>query len=345
MMRKTALITGITGQDGGYLAAFLLDKGYDVHGLVRWDAVEGTGRLKALNIIDKVSLSYGELTDAGSVTALVNQIKPDEIYNLAALSHVAVSFQTPAAALDTNAKGTLNILEAIRILGLEKQTRLYQASSSEMFGSSPPPQNEDTPFAPCSPYGVAKLAAYWLVRTYRDSYGIFASNGILFNHESPLRGGDFVTQKIVNAVKAIQAGERDTLFLGNIDAKRDWGHAKDYVRGMWMMLQHQKADDFVLATGQMHSVREFVVRAFAHVNVDIRWQGKGMDEVGLCNTTGKVLVRIDPALFRPKDVDELRGDAAKAQNILGWNAKYDLCDLLVDMMGAETTNSALDVAC
>jgi len=334
-MTKTAFITGITGQDGAYLAEFLLGKGYEAHGLVRWEAVDTLARLRALGIENQVTLHDGDMIDANNITRLVKEIQPDEVYNLAALSHVAVSFATPASSLNSIAGGTLNILEAMRFLDLKDKTRLYQASSSEMFGSAPPPQNEDTPMHPCSPYGAAKLAAYWLVRTYRDSYGLHASNGILFNHESPLRGEDFVTRKIALGVAAIERGEQEHLKLGNLDAKRDWGHARDYVRGMWMMLQADKPDDYVLATGETRTVREFVEAAFAHIGVTIRWQGSGAKEIGIDDKNGKALVQVDPALFRPKEVDALLGDPSKAKDKLGWAPDVGFHDLVTEMVDAE----------
>jgi len=338
-MKKTAFITGVTGQDGSYLAQLLLGKGYEVHGLVRWDCVDGTQRLKALGISEQLTLHDGEMSDAQSLAHLLKAIRPDEVYNLAALSHVKTSFATPAAALEVNAKGTLNLLEALRVLGMEASVRLYQASSSEMFGDAPAPQNEHTPMQPCSPYGVSKLAAYWLVRNYREAYGIFAANGILFNHESPLRGEDFVTQKIVRAVADIEAGARTDLTLGNLDAKRDWGHAKDYVRGMWMMLQADCADDFVLASGVARTVREFAEAAFAYAGMHLRWEGSGGDETGVCVKSGKVLVRIDPSFYRPKEVPHLLGDASKAKTQLGWQPELGFDILVADMMREARSHS------
>ena len=340
MHRKRALITGITGQDGCYLAEFLLSKGYEVHGLVRWDSLMSTDnrleRFDALGLDEaQVHLHMGDLTDAQSVTALIKKVQPEEIYNLAALSQVGVSFDTPASTIDINTKGTLAVLEAVRLLDMVGRVRVYQASSSEMFGSAPVPQNEETPMHPCSPYGAAKLAAYWLARTYRDSYGIFVSNGILFNHESPVRGEDFVTRKITRAVVEIEAGGRQPLELGNLDSVRDWGHARDYVAGMWGMLQQDKPDDYVLATGQARTVREFVTRAFAHIGVRIEWQGQGLDEVGVDRKSGKVLVKIDPALFRPKDVNYLLGDASKAKAVLDWMPKIYFDDLISEMINAD----------
>ena len=333
MNNKTAFITGITGQDGAYLAQFLLGKGYDVHGLVRWDAVDGTGRLKALGIEGRVTLHHGDMSDAPNLIRLIKEINPTEIYNLAALSHVQVSFETPSSALDTNAKGALYILEALRIL--ESNARMYQASSSEMFGNAPAPQNEDTPFAPCSPYGVAKLAAFEMARVYRASYGLHVSNGILFNHESPLRGEDFVTRKIARAVAAIEKGGADGLMLGNLDAVRDWGHAQDYVRGMWMMLQRDEADDYVLATGQARSVREFAQACFAHVGITLAWKGEGADEIGIDVKSGKTLITIDASLFRPQEVNYLLGDAGKAEKNLGWRPEINFETLVSDMVNAE----------
>ncbi len=338
--RKTAFITGIAGQDGAYLAQFLLSKGYQVHGLVRWDShidpLDGLSRLNVLGLVDdQIAFHTGDLTDAQSVTALIKKIKPDEIYNLAALSQVAVSFDTPASTLDINTKGTLSILEAVRILDMTETVRIYQASSSEMFGSSPAPQNENTPMHPCSPYGAAKLAAYWLARTYRDCYGMHISNGILFNHESPSRSEDFVTRKVTKAVAEIELGRIEPLMLGNLDSVRDWGHARDYVQGMWMMVQRDVPDDYVLATGQGKTVREFVTRAFAHIGVRLRWRGEGLDEVGFDVKTGKVLVQVDPALLRPKDVNDLLGDSGKAKRVLGWSAQTYFDDLVSEMVNAD----------
>lgn len=334
---KTALVTGVTGQDGSYLAEFLLGKGYAVHGLVRWDAVDGTARLSEMGLKGRVRLHHGDMTDAANLISLIKEIEPDEIYNLAALSHVKVSFETPASAMQINAIGTLNILDAVKIV--DRKIRVYQASSSEMFGKAPVPQNEKTPFEPCSPYGTAKLAAYWLAKTYRDSYGIFVANGILFNHESPLRGEDFVTRKIARAVAAIERGEQKELLLGNLDSKRDWGHARDYVEGMWRMLRHDVADDFVLATGESRTVREFVERSFAHIGVKISWQGSGVDETGVDEKTGRVLVRVDASLFRAKEVDFLLGDADKARKVLGWMPRISFDDLVSEMINSERSKN------
>lgn len=337
----TALITGVTGQDGAYLAAFLLARGYRVHGLVRRDVLpaaaffeEEPALLRAIEAGD-FRLHEGDVTDAHFIIRLVGEIKPREIYNLAALSHVASSFETPSAALAINTQGTLNLLEGIRLCGLAAHTRFYQASSSEMFGGAPAPQNEETPMHPRSPYGVAKLAAYWMARTYRESYGVFAANGILFNHESPRRGHDFVTQKIIRGAVAASQGDAGPLLLGNMEARRDWGHARDYVRGMHAILQQDKADDFVLATGVSFTVREFTERAFAQAGIKLRWRGAGVDETGVQEGTQRVLVRIDPALFRPLEVSDLLGDAAKAQRVLGWRPEYDLDALIADMLRTE----------
>ncbi len=339
---KTAFITGITGQDGALLAELLVGKGYSVHGLVRWDSyadpLDGLSRLDELGLVnDAVSLHMGDMNDAHNLSSLIKKVKPDEIYNLAALSHVKVSFETPASAFDTNAKGVLHLLEALRVLGMEKSVRVYQASSSEMFGNAPAPQNEDTPMNPCSPYGAAKLAAYHLARIYRASYGMFIANGILFNHESGLRGEGFVTRKITRAVAAIEAGAQQVLTLGNLGSLRDWGHARDYVRGMWAMLQQKEAGDYVLASGQAHSVREFVERAFVHTGVKIEWQGEGAEETGVDAKTGRVLVTVDPALFRPTELDYLQGDAAKARRELGWQLEYSFESLIAEMVNEDRT--------
>jgi GDPmannose 4,6-dehydratase len=332
-MGKVAFITGITGQDGSYLTELLLGKGYAVHGLVRWDCIDGTQRLKERGLLERITLHHGDITDAANVISLIKQINPDEIYNLAALSHVKVSFETPLSTIDANISGTVNVLEAVRIL--ESKARIYQASSSEMFGSAPAPQNESTPFEPCSPYGAAKLAAYWMARTYRDSYGIYISNGILFNHESPLRGEDFVTRKIAMAVAAIEARVESHLSLGNLDSVRDWGHAADYVQGMWQMLQQDTPGDYVLATGEGHTVREFTERAFNHIGIKLEWRGAGVDEAGFDAKTGNKLVSVDPALFRPKEVNYLLGDAAKARRELGWKPRMYFDALVSEMVNAE----------
>lgn len=337
---KRAFITGITGQDGAYLAEFLLKKGYEVHGLIRWDSyadpLEGMQRLDALGLVsERIVLHFGDMTDPNNLNALIKKIAPSEIYNLAALSHVKVSFDTPASAFDINTKGALNVLESLRVLGLEKTVRVYQASSSEMFGRAPAPQNENTPMHPCSPYGVAKLAAYWLARNYRDSYGIHVSNGILFNHESPLRGEDFVTRKITRAVARIAQGQDTVLSLGNLDALRDWGYARDYVDGMWRMLQQDEPDDYILASGQAHSVRAFVTAAFAQIGLALVWEGAGLAEKGIDRKTGRVLVEVDAALFRPLEVDSLLGDYAKAKEKLGWVPKTSFVELVALMVEAD----------
>ena len=339
MNRKIALITGITGQDGAILAHFLLGKDYIVHGMRAYAATDDLERLRdgPLKHPD-FHLHIGDMGDGGNLMRLVQDIMPDEIYNLAAQSHVGASFAVPEQTANVNGIGTLRLLESIRAAGLADKARFYQASSSEMFGNAPGPQDENTPFSPCSPYAAAKLYAYWIVRTYRDAYGMFASNGILFNHESPLRGEEFVTRKITRHV-----ARGEVLRLGNLDARRDWGHACDYVEGMWRILQHDRADDFVLATGESHSVREFVAAAYAHIGVDIQWTGLGMDEKGHCARTGKTFVEIDSGLFRPLEVNHLIGNAAKARKELGWTAKTGFSALVADMMDCERT--ALNRGC
>jgi len=338
---KTALITGITGQDGAYLAELLLGKGYVVHGVKRRSSSFNTARVDHLYHDPHVAgrpftMHYGDLTDATNLIRLVQETQPDEIYNLAAQSHVAVSFNTPEYTANADGLGTLRLLEAIRILGLEKRTRFYQASTSELFGKvQEVPQSETTPFYPRSPYAAAKLYAYWITVNYREAYGIHASNGILFNHESPVRGETFVTRKITRAVAAIQLGLQQSLHLGNLDAKRDWGHAKDYVEGMWRMLQQDQPDDYVLATGETHSVREFVELSFAHVGRTIRWQGEGVAEQGLDAETGAVLVQIDPRYFRPTEVDLLLGDASKAKAKLGWSHSTPFPTLVAEMVASD----------
>lgn len=339
-MKKTALITGIAGQDGAYLARFLLKKNYKVHGLVRWDSyadpLDGLSRLDALGLVnDSIALHMGDLTDFGNIAALIKETRPDEIYNLAALSQVHVSFATPGSTLDINAKGTLNVLEAVKLLDMQNSTRIYQASSSEMFGNAPAPQNETTPLAPCSPYGVAKQAAYWLMKTYRDGHGMFAANGILFNHESPLRGEDFVTRKISRAVAAFELGRTEPLLLGNLESLRDWGSSEDYVEGMWLILQHDKPDDFVLATGEAQSVRAFAERAFAQIGIALDWQGAGVQEQAINRKTGKVLIAVDPSLYRPAEVHHLLGDATKARTQLGWKPRTTFDDLVSQMVNAD----------
>ncbi|MCW5773048.1 MAG: GDP-mannose 4,6-dehydratase [Rhodospirillaceae bacterium] len=344
MTRKVALITGVTGQDGAYLAELLLAKGYEVHGIKRRSSSFNTGRVDHMYRDpheDDVPfrLHYGDMTDATNLVRLVQQIRPGEIYNLAAQSHVQVSFETPEYTANADALGPLRLLEAIRLLGLDKETRFYQASTSELYGDSPAPQNEETSFRPRSPYAAAKLYAYWIVANYREAYGLHASNGILFNHEGPTRGETFVTRKITRAVAAISAGKQARLFLGNLDARRDWGHARDYVEGMWMILQQQAPDDYVLATGETHSVREFVERAFGVAGRRIEWRGKDLAEQGVCAETGDVLVAIDPTYFRPTEVDNLCGDARKAAEKLGWRHKTSF-DALVREMVTEDFRAA-----
>lgn len=322
--RKVALITGVTGQDGAYLSELLLEKGYEVHGVKRRSSSFNTGRIEHLyqdphEQDQRYVLHYGDLTDSTNLIRIVQQTQPDEIYNLAAQSHVAVSFETPEYTANADAVGTLRLLEAIRILGLEKKTRFYQASTSELYGKvQEVPQKETTPFYPRSPYAAAKLYAYWIVVNYREAYGVHASNGILFNHESPLRGETFVTRKITRAVAAIKLGFQDKLYLGNLDAKRDWGHAREYVRGMWLMLQQDEPDDYVLATGETTLVRDFVTRAFTEADIPLIWEGQGIDEKGHCARTGRILVEVDPRYFRPTEVDLLIGDPSKARGRLGW---------------------------
>lgn len=338
---KVALITGVTGQDGAYLARLLLEKGYEVHGLKRRSSSFNTGRVEDIYEDPHVEnarfhLHYGDLTDSTNLIRIVQQVQPDEIYNLAAQSHVQVSFDTPEYTANADAIGTLRLLEAIRILGLEKKTRFYQASTSELYGLvQEVPQRETTPFYPRSPYGVAKLYGYWIVVNYREAYGIHASNGILFNHESPLRGETFVTRKITRAAAAISLGRQEKLYLGNLDAKRDWGHAREYVEGMWRMLQQDEGDDYVLATGETTEVREFVRWAFEDVGIDLEFTGDGVEEKGICKKTGKVIIEIDPRYFRPTEVDLLIGDPAKAKEKLGWTHKTTVRELAREMVQAD----------
>ena len=335
---KTALITGITGQDGAYLAEFLLGKGYMVHGVKRRASLFNTDRVDHLyqdphdeNV--RFRLHHGDLTDSTNLIRIIQEVQPDEIYNLAAQSHVAVSFETPEYTANSDALGTLRLLEAIRILGLERKTRFYQASTSELFGKVQEiPQTEKTPFYPRSPYGVAKLYSYWITVNYREAYNIYCCNGILFNHESPARGETFVTRKITRALARIKLGLQETLFLGNLDAKRDWGHAKDYVRMQWLMLQQDEAEDFVIATGVQHSVREFVAIAAAELGMRVAWQGEGVEEVGIDEKSGKVIVRIDPRYFRPTEVETLLGDPSKAKEKLGWEPKITFAQLVQEMV-------------
>ena len=340
MTEKVALITGVTGQDGAYLAKLLLDKGYEVHGVKRRASSFNTARVDHLYQDPheegvRFFMHYGDMTDATNLIRLVQETRPTEIYNLAAQSHVQVSFETPEYTANADGLGALRLLEAIRILGLEDTVRFYQASTSELYGSTPPPQDETSSFAPRSPYGAAKLYAYWVTVNYREAYGFHASNGILFNHEGPTRGETFVTRKITRAVAAIKLGLQSALHLGNLDAVRDWGHARDYVEGMWRIVCHDKPDDFVLATGESHSVREFVELAFTHIGRTIAWSGEGVDEQGKDAESGEVLVRIDPRYFRPTDVDNLRGDPSKAKELLGWEHRTSFSELVREMVEAD----------
>ena len=328
-MRKVALITGITGQDGSYLAEFLIEKGYEVHGILRRSSSFNTGRIEHLYLDEwvrdmkksrLVNLHWGDMTDSSSLIRIISDIHPTEIYNLAAQSHVKVSFDVPEYTAEADAIGTLRLLEAVRICRLDKTCRIYQASTSELFGKVQEiPQKETTPFYPRSPYGVAKQYGFWITKNYRESYGMFAVNGILFNHESERRGENFVTRKITLAAARIKQGFQDKLYLGNLDAKRDWGYAKDYVECMWLILQNDKPEDFVIATGEMHTVREFCTLAFHYLNIELEWQGSGVDEKGIDKATGRVLVEVDPKYFRPCEVEQLLGDPTKAKETLGWN--------------------------
>lgn len=341
-MNKVALITGVTGQDGSFLAEFLIEKGYEVHGIIRRSSSFNTERIEHLYFEEWVrdmkrgralNLHYGDMTDSSSLIRIIQQTQPDEIYNLAAQSHVKVSFDVPEYTAETDATGTLRLLEAVRILGLEKKTKIYQASTSELFGLVQEiPQRETTPFYPRSPYGVAKLYGFWITKNYRESYGMFAVNGILFNHESERRGETFVTRKITLAAARIAAGEQDKLYLGNLSALRDWGYARDYVECMWLMLQHDTPEDFVIATGEQHSVREFTERAFHEVGIDLRWEGEGVEERGIDIATGRVLVEVAPKYFRPAEVETLLGDPTKAKELLGWNPSKTTFEELVRIM-------------
>jgi GDPmannose 4,6-dehydratase len=327
---KVALITGITGQDGSYLAELLLEKGYNVHGIIRRSSLINTDRID--HIYDQIKLHYGDLTDSTNLVRVIQQVQPDEIYNLGAQSHVKVSFEMPEYTGMVDGLGTLRILEAVRLLGMEKKTRIYQASTSEMFGKVQEiPQKETTPFYPRSPYGVAKVYGYWIVKNYRESYGLHASSGILFNHESPRRGETFVTRKITRGLSRISVGQQDILYLGNLNAKRDWGHAKDYVEAMWLMLQQDKPDDFVISTGVQHSVREFVEEAAPYFGMKIDWQGEGLDEVGIDILTKREVIKVSPKYFRPAEVETLLGDATKAKEKLGWEPKISFKQLVEDM--------------
>ena len=339
--RKCALITGVTGQDGAYLTELLLAKGYEVHGIKRRSSSFNTGRIDRFyedphEKNPKLILHYGDMVDSTNLIRLVQETQPHEIYNLAAQSHVQVSFETAEYTANADGLGTLRLLEAIRLLGLTDKTRFYQASTSELYGKvQEVPQKETTPFYPRSPYGAAKLYAYWITVNYREAYGMHASNGILFNHESPLRGETFVTRKITRAVAAIHLGRQNCLYLGNLDAQRDWGHARDYVEGMWRMVQQDQADDYVLATGEMHAVRKFVEKAFAEVGRSLAWQGTGVDEIGRDAKSGDVLVRVDPRYFRPTEVEQLLGDATKARTKLGWKATTTFDTLVKEMVASD----------
>lgn len=338
----TALITGITGQDGSYLAEFLLEKGYEVHGIIRRSSSFNTERIEHLYLDEwvrdmhrrrLVNLHYGDMTDSSSLIRIIAEVKPDEIYNLAAQSHVKVSFDVPEYTADVVATGTLRLLEAIRILGMEHKCRVYQASTSELYGKVQEiPQRETTPFCPQSPYAVAKLYAYWIMRNYRDSYGMYTANGILFNHESERRGENFVTRKITMAAARIAAGKQDKLYLGNLNALRDWGYAMDYVECMWLILQQEQPDDYVIATGEQHSVREFTTLAFRELGIELRWEGEGVNEHGIDTATGRVLVEVDPRFFRPSEVETLLGDPSKARAQLGWNPRKTTFEELVKRM-------------
>lgn len=348
---KRALISGITGQDGAYLAKFLLKQGYEVHGIKRRASLFNTERIEHLyqdpheqNV--RFFLHYGDLTDSTNIIRLVQDVQPDEIYNLAAQSHVKVSFETPEYTANTDALGTLRLLEAIRILGLTEKTRYYQASTSELYGKvAEIPQRETTPFYPCSPYAAAKLYAYWITVNYREAYKMYACNGILFNHESPLRGETFVTRKITRAVARIKLGIADTLYLGNINALRDWGFAGDYVQAMWLMLQQENPDDYVVATGETHSVREFVETAFQNIGMSITWKGSGVDEVGINEATGQVVVKIDPRYFRPTEVDLLLGDSSKIKAKLGWQPQMSFQELVRVMIAEDIKRAKRDMLC
>ena len=330
MSKKVALCTGINGQDGSYLTELLLEKGYEVHGIIRRASLINTDRID--HVYDSISLHYGDLTDSTNLVRVIQQVQPDEIYNLGAQSHVKVSFEMPEYTGMVDGLGTLRILEAVRLLGMEKKTRIYQASTSEMFGKVQEiPQSETTPFYPRSPYGVAKVYGYWIVKNYRESYGLHASSGILFNHESPRRGETFVTRKITRGLSRISTGEQDILYLGNLNAKRDWGHAKDFVEAMWLMLQQKQPDDYVIATGEQYSVREFVEAAAPYFGMKIEWMGEGLDEVGYDWNTKKAVIKVNPKYFRPAEVETLLGDASKAKEKLGWEPKISFNQLVEDM--------------
>jgi len=342
MSKKVALITGVTGQDGSYLAELLINKGYEVHGIIRRSSSFNRGRIEHLYIDDlmddalkkrKLILHYGDLTDSSNIIRIIKQISPDEIYNLAAQSHVKVSFEVPEYTAETDGIGTLRLLEAVRLLGFENKTKIYHASTSELYGKVQEiPQTETTPFYPRSPYGVAKLYAYWIVKNYREAYNMFTCNGILFNHESERRGESFVTRKISLAAARIARGRKNVLYLGNLNAKRDWGYAKDYVECMWLMLQKDKPEDYVIATGESHSIKEFVELAFQEVGIEIEWRGEDVNEEGINKKTGKILVKVDPSYFRPTEVDLLIGDSSKAKKELGWNPNQTSFQVLVKKM-------------
>ncbi|MFO7752363.1 MAG: GDP-mannose 4,6-dehydratase [Desulfobacteraceae bacterium] len=350
-MKKVALITGITGQDGAYLAEFLLEKGYEVHGIKRRSSLFNTDRIDHLyqdpheknrNFI----LHYGDLTDSTNLIRILQQVQPDEVYNLAAQSHVAVSFEAPEYTADTDALGTLRLLEGIRLLGMEQKTRFYQASTSELYGKvQETPQTENTPFYPRSPYAAAKLYAYWIAVNYREAYGIYACNGILFNHESPLRGETFVTRKITRALARISLGLQDCLYLGNLDARRDWGHARDYVRMQWLMLQQDEPEDFVIATGRQYSVRDFVNAAAKELSMEIEWQGEGVQEKGIHKKMGKPIVAVDPGYFRPTEVETLLGDPSKAKNSLGWEPEITFGEMVKEMVAQDLAQAKKDHLC
>lgn len=341
-MARVALITGITGQDGSFLAEFLLEKGYEVHGVIRRSSSFNTGRIEHLYLDEWVrdmhqrrliNLHYGDMTDSSSLINILRHTRPDEIYNLAAQSHVKVSFEVPEYTAETDAVGVLRLLEAVRILGMEKKTKIYQASTSELYGQvQEVPQKETTPFYPRSPYGVAKQYGFWIVKNYRESYGMFAVNGILFNHESERRGETFVTRKITLAASRIKQGFQDKLYLGNLNALRDWGYAKDYIECMWLIMQQETPEDFVIATGEYHTVREFTTLAFKEAGIDLRWEGEGVNEVGVDNSTGRVMVAVDPKYFRPAEVEQLLGDPTKARTLLGWNPRKTSFEQLVHIM-------------
>ena len=348
---KRALITGVTGQDGMYLAELLLEKGYEVHGIKRRASLFNTDRIDHLyqdphEPERRMILHYGDLTDATNLIRIVQEVQPDELYNLAAQSHVGVSFETPEYTANADGVGTLRLLEAIRILGLEGKTRFYQASTSEMYGKvQAVPQDETTPFYPRSPYGVAKVYAYWITVNYREAYGIYACNGILFNHESPVRGETFVTRKITRALARIKLGLQECLYLGNLDARRDWGHARDFVEAQWLMLQQEQPEDYVIATGEQHSVREFVERAAAELGMRLRWEGQGVDQRGIDDRTGRCLVAVDPHYFRPTEVDTLLGNPAKARKQLGWKPRVTFDELVAEMVREDLRTAERDELC